>query len=609
MAASEVSASKRAGLEEPTAVELSGGAAHPAEFVAFCCEPDDSFTDIVIRVEHKAFAAHRNVLAAASPFMRVHLKQQGFADSGTRELVISDLSAVAFEVALDFVYKGKATLKDDTRLLDVLEAASRLEIAPLLEAASAAIQHRLTCANSVDIWGLAERYSLPMLETAARRMCLRRFEALVENPSFLGLSRERLLALVGDDELSVKSERIVFEAVLQWARHHGATSDGQLAELLAPVRFGFMPREQLQYVLSEPLVKASPTVLIDVASALADKHDATPQMARSSPRRGCQLIYLIGFSSKDYPVYDRLCKRFDPVTSAVTSIAPLPEYHDAVSAAALDGNIYVVASIVDKFTRVRAGMAMLRYDEAKDEWRTLSPPTTYHGEARACAAALDCKIYLAGGGNPAIADVEAYDPTTDTWQPVAPMNVARKYFGLVAAQGCLFAIGGINDRDDPDEASVEKYDPKTNAWTLVRAMPRGMNDMAAAVVGSGEMTAIVTIGGEMFAPDGGVTQDSEDNGTVVTDACYAYYPDVDEWEPRVSDRLPCAAAAIGVAEVGGTLWLFGGIDRHDHAIGTISCVRPGPIDPLCVHWGTFEPITAVKHLEMPPGRILCVTDA
>ena len=37
-------------------------------------------------------------------------------------------------------------------------------------------------------------------------------------------------------------------------RHHGGTSDGQLAEqLIAPVRFVFMPREQLQYVLSEPL--------------------------------------------------------------------------------------------------------------------------------------------------------------------------------------------------------------------------------------------------------------------------------------------------------------------------------------------------------------------
>ena len=200
-----------------------------------------------------------------------------------------------------------------------------------------------------------------------------------------------------------------------------------------------------------------------------------------------------------------------------------------------------------------------------------------------------------GGGNPAIADVEAYDPTTDTWQPVAPMNVARKYFGLVAAQGCLFAIGGMSDDDGPDEASVEKYDPKTNAWTFLRAMPIGMNDMAAAVVGSGD--AIVTIGGEMSDPEGGV----------VTDACYAYYTKVDTWER--GDGLPCAAAAIGIAEVGGTLWLFGGFDRLEHDIGTISCQRPGPIDPL-VHWGKFEPITAVKHLEMPPGRrILCVTDA
>jgi hypothetical protein len=59
MAASELSATKRARLaEEPTTVELSGGAAHPAEFVAFCCDHDDSFTDIVIRVEHKAFVAH-----------------------------------------------------------------------------------------------------------------------------------------------------------------------------------------------------------------------------------------------------------------------------------------------------------------------------------------------------------------------------------------------------------------------------------------------------------------------------------------------------------------------------------------------------------------------
>ena len=104
-------------------------------------------------------------------------------------------------------------------MLDLLEVASRLEVAPLLEAASAAIQHRITCTDSVQVWELAERYSLPMLETAARQTCLRSFEPLVKSPSFLSLSRERLLALLGDDALTIDSELTAFEAALQWARH------------------------------------------------------------------------------------------------------------------------------------------------------------------------------------------------------------------------------------------------------------------------------------------------------------------------------------------------------------------------------------------------------
>ncbi|KOO35777.1 kelch-like protein 24 [Chrysochromulina tobinii] len=270
-------ATKRARLTEDcarqVAVELSGGAAYPTELIALWRESADNFCDIVIVVEGKAFPAHRCVLAAASPFMRVHFKQQSFADSGTREFTVSDLSAVAFACALDFIYSGAATLESDARLLDLLEVASRLEVAPLLEAVSAAIQHRVTCTDSVQVWELAERYSLPMLETAARRTCLRSFEPLVKSPSFLSLSRERLLALLGDDALTIDSELTAFEAALQWARHHGATSDSELAELLAHVRFGFMPRERLHDVLSEPLVAASPTIMKDVACGLSSVSD------------------------------------------------------------------------------------------------------------------------------------------------------------------------------------------------------------------------------------------------------------------------------------------------------------------------------------------------
>jgi hypothetical protein len=50
-----------------------------------------------------------------------------------------------------FIYKGKATLKDDTRLQSVLEAASRLEIAPLLADATLKFPHR-TSGGPTNWW-------------------------------------------------------------------------------------------------------------------------------------------------------------------------------------------------------------------------------------------------------------------------------------------------------------------------------------------------------------------------------------------------------------------------------------------------------------------------
>jgi len=606
-------ATKRARLTEDcarqVAVELSGGAAYPTELIALWRESADNFCDIVIVVEGKAFPAHRCVLAAASPFMRVHFKQQSFADSGTREFTVSDLSAVAFACALDFIYSGAATLESDARLLDLLEVASRLEVAPLLEAVSAAIQHRVTCTDSVQVWELAERYSLPMLETAARRTCLRSFEPLVKSPSFLSLSRERLLALLGDDALTIDSELTAFEAALQWARHHGATSDSELAELLAHVRFGFMPRERLHDVLSEPLVAASPTIMKDVAYALADKLDVKPEMPRSRPREGCRAIYLLGFEDENLDFSFRLCKRFDPVTRAVTSIASLPGADCPVSATALDGKLYVVA-----FDGKMERNVLMRYDEATDEWRTLAALATCHGgECRiASAAALDGKIYVAGGWDTDSdcerAAVESYDPTSDTWHPVAPMNVARKDFCLVAAQGCLFAIGGETNESWHSE-SVEKYDSKTNVWTPVCDMPRGYTNMAAAVVvDSDKGTAIVTLGGRSR---------DEDGKFFATNECNTYYPAIDKWDRASTIRLPKAAEGIGAAMVSGVLWCFGGSDGESAATGAITCTTPqiDVQDKTLVFWNPisvgrhsgFSTITAPKHLEMPPDTFFtCV---
>ena len=184
----------------------------------------------------------------------------------------------------------------------------------------------------------------------------------------------------------------------------------------------------------------------------------------------------------------------------------------------------------------------------------------------------------------------------------------------MAAQGCLFAIGGETNESWHSE-SVEKYDSKTNVWTPVCYMPhhRGYTHMAAAVVvDSDKGTAIVTLGGRSRDGDGNSFATNEFN---------TYYPAIDKWDDKWDEastiRLPKAAEGIGAAMVGGVLWCFGGSDGES-ATGAITCTTP-KIDvqdktlvfrnPISVgrHSSGFSTITAPKHLEMPPSSfITCV---
>ena len=81
-------------------------------------------------------------------------------------------------------------------------------------------------------------------------------------------------------------------------------------------------------------------------------------------------------------------------------------------------------------------------------------------------AALGNKVYVTGGKDDwlwSLSSVDCYDPDSNTWSPVANMNIARYGHSLVSLHGRLYAIGGC---DVGYFKSVEVYDPDNNTWTL-----------------------------------------------------------------------------------------------------------------------------------------------
>ncbi|XP_006876470.1 PREDICTED: kelch domain-containing protein 7B [Chrysochloris asiatica] len=105
-------------------------------------------------------------------------------------------------------------------------------------------------------------------------------------------------------------------------------------------------------------------------------------------------------------------------------------------------------------------------------------------------------LFLAGGirGSGARAvcsnEVFCYNPLTDIWSQMRPMQQARAQLKLVALDGLLYAIGG------ECLYSMERYDPRTDSWTSRAPLPAGTFPVAhEAVACRGD---IYVTGGHLF---------------------------------------------------------------------------------------------------------------
>lgn len=129
-------------------------------------------------------------------------------------------------------------------------------------------------------------------------------------------------------------------------------------------------------------------------------------------------------------------------------------------------------------------------------WRPLTPVPA-EAPLRGCAlCTMHNYLFLAGGirgsGAQAVCSnqVFCYNPLTDIWSQVRPMQQARAQLKLVALDGLLYAIGG------ECLYSMECYDPRTDAWTSRAPLPAGTFPVAhEAVACRGD---IYVTGGHLF---------------------------------------------------------------------------------------------------------------
>lgn len=79
-----------------------------------------------------------------------------------------------------------------------------------------------------------------------------------------------------------------------------------------------------------------------------------------------------------------------------------------------------------------------------------------------------------------MATVERYDTDNETWDMVAPIQIARSALSLTPLDGKLYAIGGFDGNNFL--SIVEVYDPRSNTWEQGTPLNSGRSGHASAVI-------------------------------------------------------------------------------------------------------------------------------
>ena len=186
---------------------------------------------------------------------------------------------------------------------------------------------------------------------------------------------------------------------------------------------------------------------------------------------------------------------YSPAGNSWTSITQMPTLRlHMAGAVGHDGLLYTLGGGAG--SKLMTVSTVEAYNPRTNAWQGAAGMPTPRARL-AAVTGPDGRIYALGGftgeiyegpGNPT-GIVEAYTPSTNTWQSLASMPTPRISFAAaVGIDGRIYAIGGTGPSGPV--ATVEAYSPATNTWATVTSLPGVLINFAAALGPSRQLLAV-----------------------------------------------------------------------------------------------------------------------
>lgn len=499
--------------------------------------------DVTLNVRGVFLNAHRNVLAASSPYFRALFTSE-MRESQDNSIEIKDLSTQVMEDILTYLYSGSVILTE-SNAIELTVAADYMFLPKLKQMGTKFVSENLTAANCLGVISIAEKYDFKELRDHAQTYTLENFSTVAQSEEFEKLSVEQLLAVISCDDLVTK-EVEVYEAIVRWTDFQIDERRSHFDALFGRVRLIFLPRCYIvDVVKEEELVKNS--------AACQKSLELTDQYFRSTPGdkeslpppfkpRTCQngVLLLGGYLSSNEITNN--CQIFLPNFTEFRDLAPMLFLRKNHGAVLHDGGVYVIGGTTGNNSSIKSGEM---YDPKSNSWSSIMP--LLKESAGLGVVSLGKFIYAMGGHDNTgthLDLVQRYDPTLNTWEYVQPMMQSRTHLCAAATESNIYVLGGFSSIEYMPLNTCECYDPERDEW-ISKAPMRSRRTAAVASYLHGK---IYLIGGETIL-----------DMPYVLDACEVYTPETDTWNAIAPMCVPRAHASG--AAIKDRLYVFGGVNR------------------------------------------------